>query len=630
MIKIHVIIFQGVMQIFFNCSSLFFNQISPHTVERRLPRPDPYLTQIESETSFYARLKAYFFQNRPLFHALLELSHRGGALGLSAQEKKIIFDSLNSPYYFSLRTTLRKILFKLPHEERKSILNEMADRENGPLLRLLSLFTLEEIQAIYPFEDLDLVENLTFVRGQKTQMRSFPNSRLYQLKKNIHLIIDLLIAPIRFLGLGKEAASEWIAAQRLQICREFIGIPVILMAACTLLFSNRIHVLLATAVMTLTLIVGLMIYLRYLKPCPDEIYMCENLTKAAREGKLGSIFGREDILQTMITLLSTDRQSRVYPLLIGKSGVGKTELVKALAQRIVDGKVPDNLKNKEVFLIVTQSLLDPNAFDNILEKFLNSIGPNKENLILFFDEAHSLSASQKINKFKVLIDNIPGSLPYCIFATNQFDESLAKDSAFAGRLHKMDIAEARGEETITILRDRVARETSFEVNDDLLKVIFERSKENKTRSQPAAAISLLVLLLSSVKERLLKIPSARACEEKRIELANHCASYQRNFDKIDPKSWKQKKEEIQQGVIALEKHVADETALLKGLTRALERKEELKRDLLQLSDQFSFPEKQKEWRTKYSFLALIEENIRKFCRDLGISLEVTAEDLSLA
>ncbi|MDO4814513.1 MAG: AAA family ATPase [Gemella sp.] len=185
-----------------------------------------------------------------------------------------------------------------------------------------------------------------------------------------------------------------------------------------------------------------------------------NLVEDVRSGKIDPVIGRDDEIRNVIRILS--RKTKNNPVLIGEPGVGKTAIVEALAQRIVRGDVPDDLKNKTVFELDLTSLIAGakfrGEFEERLQAVLKEIKEHDGNIILFIDEIHMLVGAGKtdgaMDAGNILKPMLARGELHCIGATtlNEYRNYIEKDSALERRFQKVLVKEPTVEDTISILR----------------------------------------------------------------------------------------------------------------------------------------------------------------------------------
>jgi ATP-dependent Clp protease ATP-binding subunit ClpB len=185
-----------------------------------------------------------------------------------------------------------------------------------------------------------------------------------------------------------------------------------------------------------------------------------DLTESARQGKLDPVIGREDEIRRVMQVLS--RRTKNNPVLIGEPGVGKTAIVEGLAQRIVRGDVPDQLKNKKLVAIDLGSMIAGTKFrgefEDRLKAVVKEIIDSNGEIICFIDELHTLvgagSAEGAIDAANLLKPALARGDLRCIGATtlNEYKKYVEKDAALARRFRTVMVGEPTVDDTIAILR----------------------------------------------------------------------------------------------------------------------------------------------------------------------------------
>jgi len=198
---------------------------------------------------------------------------------------------------------------------------------------------------------------------------------------------------------------------------------------------------------------------------PEEKYQAlekysRNLTDMARQGKLDPVIGRDDEVRRVVQVLS--RRTKNNPVLIGEPGVGKTAIVEGLAQRIVNGDIPDTLKNKQVVALDMGALVAGakyrGEFEDRLKAVLKEIQKREGEIILFIDEIHTLvgagAAEGSMDASNMLKPALARGELHCIGATtlNEYRKYIEKDPALERRFQQVYTKEPSVEDTIAILR----------------------------------------------------------------------------------------------------------------------------------------------------------------------------------
>lgn len=187
---------------------------------------------------------------------------------------------------------------------------------------------------------------------------------------------------------------------------------------------------------------------------------CKNLTALAKEGKLDPVIGRDEEIRRTMQVLS--RRTKNNPLLIGEPGVGKTAIAEGLAQRIIQGDVPDSLKDKQLVSLDMGSLIAGTKFrgefEERLKGILQEIEKSEGQILLFIDEVHTLvgagAAEGSMDAANLLKPALARGTLHCIGATtlNEYQKYIEKDAALERRFQPVYVSEPSLEDAIAILR----------------------------------------------------------------------------------------------------------------------------------------------------------------------------------
>ncbi len=204
---------------------------------------------------------------------------------------------------------------------------------------------------------------------------------------------------------------------------------------------------------------------RVTDPNPEDKYQAlekyaRNLTDVAKQGKLDPVIGRDDEVRRIIQVLS--RRTKNNPVLIGEPGVGKTAIVEGLAQRIVNGDVPETLRDKQVLSLDMGALVAGakyrGEFEDRLKAVLKEVQKREGEIILFIDEIHTLvgagAAEGSMDASNMLKPALARGELHCVGATtlNEYRKYIEKDPALERRFQKVLVQEPSLEDTISILR----------------------------------------------------------------------------------------------------------------------------------------------------------------------------------
>ena len=257
---------------------------------------------------------------------------------------------------------------------------------------------------------------------------------------------------------------------------------------------------------------------------PEETYDAlkkygQDLVEMARKQKLDPVIGRDQEIRNVIRILS--RKTKNNPCLIGEPGVGKTAIAEGLAQRIVRGDVPENLKNRTVFSLDMGALVAGakyrGEFEERLKSVLNEVKKSEGRIILFIDELHTIVGAGKTdgamdagNLLKPMLAR--GEL-HCIGATtlDEYRQYIEKDPALERRFQPVQVDEPTVEDTISILRGLKERYEVFhgvKIHDSALIAAATLSDRYITdRFLPDKAIDLVDEACAMIKTEMDSMPS---------------------------------------------------------------------------------------------------------------------------
>lgn len=517
---------------------------------------DPIYSKMHSELSCWQRFKLCCQRKTSFVHTIRTLAHsdqlpnnwesdfilalsskdfavhriflRIIVLKLPPEQLKALIARIEKETLKTLSTELLSDVLQLPPDKLKALIKSIEEAKSKTLsTELLSKFStvvsMEEIARA-----LQIPPEYNVQQQSKTTVES--HSKLLECHhththKNLpgfirvlHSLIDTVLMAFSFFEFGKEPAGSWEASHMLSLYGQMFTFPLTMVTMLNSILLSPLQAVIITAATIAVLATILIVYVKWLKPCPEHLTLCHNLTADARDGKLHRVVMDDTLIAKMKSALSISSDDvKRSPVIIGQPGVGKSSAFEALALYLYQTGSP-----LTVYVVKCTKLIPTgNVYEEDKpQKILDRIGlKNKYKTVLCFEEFEAGLKNPVLNKSLLSFFDTSGeSFPYCVAAITKegFDKVIAPDNNWNDRrLRTIELGSSSEENTLLILDNMLKRNApDLDISTQNLKAVYNVTQKF---TQPDKSKVVLATAIVKMREHTTHVDNSKLLEvQKRI------------------------------------------------------------------------------------------------------------------
>ncbi len=413
------------------------------------------------------------------------------------------------------------------------------EKDSGEWLsRAVELVTLEKLEEAVLSDHPDAVGALETAKSLYREAQYYLEATQETsptIRTRINSLLNSLISVLESI-LNAFGVADFFKPAESEIHAEFKGQKIMMLMSLFTMLTGILVPVVGAALCgmilgaTLLSIAALSLIYPYFRPTPSILPQGENWTQACQKGLLPAADGRKESLNEIAQTLISSKNAKTHVMLLGKTGVGKTETAKAFAQAVERGDYPE-LKGKKIFYFNTADLVNGSEMFNngnkILSRISQEMGRHRENFILILDEIH-LACQKKERtdigeQLKTYLDNGKQNFPYVIAITTEeeyYRDIYVNHAAFARRFKRITIQNTEDAETVKILNRFLLKQAPKAILEpNAVPTLLKMTKEafGEQTAQPASSLKILSQCVKKTAESQ-KSPLDAKIEQARIRL----------------------------------------------------------------------------------------------------------------